>query len=329
MIARQSVWSDPKVVELVKEFIPVADEVHRLQRGQDAECSLFQKVAEQGHYGGRKYPTDTRQGTYAATPSGILLASINHNDPRRMEQMLRTALEKWKTLSREERFLKDNPETQPTHRTERFYPQGGLVLKVISRDLPRENVKADWRANAWNQDFAWFKKEEARQFLPTEPKRGETYPVPTSLVQRLARSHFVDNVRGQTSSLPESAVQKAELNVTVERVQGQVVTLKLKGGTRTVQKGVWAVRGYEDMNNPTPQERGMELNLLGSAKYDLKQERFLEFEMLAVGTRWGGTQYNGRGDDLDPAPIGFLLLLAGNTPAERVAPEHFWSYGWR
>lgn len=329
MIARQSVWSDPKVVELVKEFIPVADEVHRLQRGQDAECALFQKVAEQGHYAGRKYPTDTRQGTYTATPSGILLASVNTNDPRRMEQMLKTALEKWKTLSREERLLKDNPETQPTNRTERFYPEGGLVLKVISRDLPRENVKADWRANAWNQDFAWFKKEEARRFLPAQPKQGEIHPVPALLVQRLARSHFVDNVRGQTSSFPENSVQKAELTAEVVQLRAQVVTLKLTGKTRTVQKGTWPVRGYEDMNSPTPQERGMELSLLGYAKYDFKQERFTEFEMIAVGTRWGGTQYNGRGDDLEPAPIGFLLQLAGNTPAERVAPEHFWSYGWR
>jgi hypothetical protein len=307
----------------------VADEVHRLQRGQDAECNLFQKVAEQGHYGGRKYPTDTRQGTYTATPSGILLASVNTNDPRRMEQMLKSALEKWKTIPREERILKESPENQPTNRTERFYPQGGLVLKVISRDLPRENVKADWRANAWNQDFAWFKKEEARQFLPEQPKRNETYTVPASFVQRLARSHFVDNVRGQTSSYPENAVEKAVMNATVQRVQGQVVTLKLQGETRTVLKGTWPVRGYEDMTKPTPQERGMELSLLGSAKYDLKLERFVEFELLAVGKRWGGTQYNGRGDDLASAPIGFVMQLAGHTPAERVAPEHFWSYGWQ
>ena len=50
MIARQSVWSDPEVKELAGKFIPAADEVGRLQSGGDAECQLFRKVAEQGHY---------------------------------------------------------------------------------------------------------------------------------------------------------------------------------------------------------------------------------------------------------------------------------------
>ena len=94
MIARRSVWSDPRVVALVKNFVPVADEVHRLQTVKDPEGLLFQKIAEQGHYAGFGPPkhTGTRQGTYAAAPSGILLASINSNDPARMAEMLEKAL---------------------------------------------------------------------------------------------------------------------------------------------------------------------------------------------------------------------------------------------
>ena len=33
--------------------------------------------------------------------------------------------------------------------------------------------------------------------------------------------------------------------------------------------------------------------------------------------------------NLDPAPFGAVLSLAGNAYADRVAPEHFWGYGWR
>ena len=73
----------------------------------------------------------------------------------------------------------------------------------------------------------------------------------------------------------------------------------------------------------------MELGLLGHARYDLKENRFVAFEVVAVGTRWGGTQYNGRGRDLAPAPFGAVLSLAGTAYADRVAPEHFWGYGWR
>jgi hypothetical protein len=42
--------------------------------------------------------------------------------------------------------------------------------------------------------------------------------------------------------------------------------------------------------------------------------------MVAIGSRWGGTRYNGRRRDADPAPIGILFSLADDTPCERVAP---------
>ena len=53
------------------------------------------------------------------------------------------------------------------------------------------------------------------------------------------------------------------------------------------------------------------------------------FEAVAVGTRWGGTQYNFRENDLGSAPFGVMLSLAGASRAERVAPEHFRGYEWR
>ena len=37
--------------------------------------------------------------------------------------------------------------------------------------------------------------------------------------------------------------------------------------------------------------------------------------MVALGTRWGGTQYNRRADDLEPGPLGVAFTLAGDTPA--------------
>jgi hypothetical protein len=41
---------------------------------------------------------------------------------------------------------------------------------------------------------------------------------------------------------------------------------------------------------------------------------------VAVGSRWGGTQLNGRRGDTDAAPIGILFTLAADSPCERVAP---------
>jgi hypothetical protein len=289
------------------KFVPVADAVERLQRGVDPECKLFQKIAEQGHYGGRP---GSRQGTYVAAPNGVLLASVNSNDPVRITTMLKVALAKWETLSREQRMMPEDPQaaTQNVKRIERFYPIGGLVLRVNSRDLPRETPVSQRDAAAWNQDFAWFTKEEARQIVPEQPKVGEKRDVPDALRRRIARLHLIDNVRGQTAPFEDREVEKALLTSEVLGVEGNVVTLRLEGETGTFSEGTWTIHGLRD-RNPTPQKRGFEMRLRGKAKYDLKTERFTSFDMVALGWRWGGTQYNGRGNDLDPNPIGIAFTL--------------------
>jgi hypothetical protein len=331
VIARQSVWSDPEVRDLTSTFIPAADEVGHLQSGKDAECRLFQKIAEQGHYAGRTKPTSTRQGTYATTAGGTLLASWNNNNPRFVARKLREAVAKWEQLKTEGRQTagESGLEAADLKRADRFYPANGLVVRVNTRDLPRDKPLEGRWAKAWNQDFAWFTRDEAGQFLPKAPKPGQEHEVPRPLVERLIRFHLLDNVRGQTSPFPASAVDQARLSARITGVEGDVVSLLLKGSTRAVHKGTWPIRGFSDMNNPSPHERGMELDLLGHARYDLKEGRFVALEVVAMGTRWGGTQYNGRGRDLDPAPFGAVLSLAGNAYADRVAPEHFWGYGWR
>jgi hypothetical protein len=329
--ARQSVWTDPEVKELTARFIPAADEVGHLQSGTDAECRLFQKIAEQGHFAGRTQPSFTRQGTYATTADGTLLASWNKTDPRIVAGKLREALENWDRLKAQGRKFsgEDSLNLAQLTRADRFFPEDGLVLKVNTRDLPRDPPQEGRFAQAWNQDFAWFTKEEAGQFLPGEIEPGRTREVPRALVERLARFHFLDNVRGQTPPFPARAIEDATLTSRVTAVDGDVVSLRLEGRTKAVQKGDWSIRGFEDMNRPSGQERGLEMKLLGSARFDRKQGRFVAFEVVAVGIRWGGTQYNRRDNDLAPAPFGAVLSLAGASRADRVAPEHFHGYEWR
>jgi hypothetical protein len=141
--------------------------------------------------------------------------------------------------------------------------------------------------------------------------------------------HLVDNVRGQTTHMPARAVQVAALASRITGIEGDIVVLRLEGRTKALEEGRWSIGGFRDADHPSEQRRGMELELLGSARYDRQQDKFVAFELVAAGTRHGGTQYNGRAQDLAPAPFGALLTLAGDTPAERVPPEHFWAYGWK
>jgi len=75
-------------------------------------------------------------------------------------------------------------------------------------------------------------------------------------------------------------------------VDGNVVTLRLEGKTRTEME--------------RPRKHALDMRLLGEATYDLKRDRFLTFELVALGSRWGGTQLNGRWRDTGAAPIGIL-----------------------
>lgn len=320
---------------LLQSFVVCADEVGRLQRGKDPECVLAQKVFEQGHYAGRTQPTDTRQGIYATAPSGVMLASVNANEPKPVAEMLRRALDKWTSLSEAERMQAADPrkETAKIERPEKRYPIGGLVLRVFSRDLPREESasgkpKPDWRTDAWNQDYAWFKPEEARALLPRQLHTGAKTDVPEALVRRLARLNFVDNVRGQTIPYEDANVKQAELTAEVVRVVRGIASVQFRGATRARREGVWVIEGIPDKHAAEQHAIGMELELFGTAEYDTKKDAFIAFDVIALGTRSGATQYNGRYDDQEPAPIGFSVGLAGDTPAEHVAPAFYWEYGW-
>jgi hypothetical protein len=305
--------------------------VHRLQVGKDPECLLAQKIFEQGHYAGRTQPSNTRQGIYAAAPSGFMLASINTNDPIAMAGMLRRALDKWNAMTPFERSSSVDVEAQAKqiNRPEAKYPEDGLVLRVFSRDLPRENLPKDWRGSAWNQDYAWFRRDEVLSMMPAKMAKGAQQAVPAPILNRLVRLNFVDNVRGQTPAFAEKDIVRADLTIEVVSVNGGVADVVLRGSSRVEAAGRWAVAGYRDMNSPSEQKAYIDLKLFGRAKYRVETERFTSFEMVALGTRYGATQYNGRTDDAGPAPIGYALVKAGNTSAERVAPANYWNYHWR
>jgi hypothetical protein len=248
-----------------------------------------------------------------------------------MAGMLRRALDKWNAMTPFERKSSEDvaAKTAEVKRPEALYPEDGLALRVFSRDLPRENQAKDWRGSAWNQDYASFRKAEVRSMLPSNLQRGQIQRVPDVLIRRLVRFNFVDNVRGQTPPLNDKDIVRAELTAEVVGVSNETVEVVFRGKSRTEAVGKWAVAGYRDMNSPTEQRLYIELELYGRAKFSTSTERFTSFEMAALGTRYGATQYNGRTDDIGPAPIGYALVKASNTSAERVAPAHYYAYGWR
>lgn len=298
----------------LKRFVACADEVHYLHKRPGRECDFFRGFSEEGHYKGRGR-NETRQGIYSASPSGRFLASVNSNDPRRVIEMLDAAWAAWKKLPKKERYLDPAPTDKAAGRGRRgepLYPADGLVLRSYVRDLPRlkRAPERDWRGTAWNTDTVWFRKAEAAQFVPAT---GAAQDVPVAIVERLARYYLVDSVRGQTLPYEKEQIKEARLRATVTSRKGSVVHLRLEGSVHTeVEGGDW--------------KRGFRGELAGEAKYDTKAKAFTLFRLTANGMRWGGTRFNFRQGDLDPAPIGFAFDLA--DPSDRTAPSFWWMY-WR
>lgn len=312
--------------ELAARFVPVADEVGRLQRGEDAECRLFRTFCEEGHYAGRTQPSNTRQGIYAVAPSGRFLASCNTREARVVARMLEKALARWEELDDAERW----PDAAllerlaAVRRPEDSLPRDGLVLSVTSRDLPRAKAPRGWHAHAWNRDFAWFDYDQARALLPERIEAGAEHAVPRALVERLVRFHLVDNVRGQTPAHRKEDVREAQLTARIEHVADGRASVTFTGASHVDRRGAWPVDGFADGAKPAEHDLGVRTEIAGTATFDVGAERFVRFELIATGTRWGGTQFNGRAGDLEPAPIGFVLALEAHP--DRVAPAAFWSY---
>jgi len=304
------VWSDASVRELASKFVPAADEVNVIlwQRGP-AERALFTKIGEQGHYG------KPQQGIYAAAPSGVLLGSTNQRDAKVVAEMLKKALEKWETLDKKDRYLEKDPAKEPQGRS--LYPEGGLVLQLFSRDLPRKDggeSKGYW-VGAWNSDVAWFTKEEAKSMVPAARQAGAKQAVAEKLARRIARCHLTDNVRGESRIFEPDHVRKAEVSVSVTKVEGDLVHLRLEGSAAAEEKGTWKIKEGE-----VSTARGYEMKLLGLATWDAKKERFAAFDLVAAGPRWGGWNHSRTGD-LDANPMGVLFrLVTGDSASDRVPP---------
>jgi hypothetical protein len=320
---RESVFSDPVVIDLASNhFVSVAENCSPLQSQPDAKGEFFRLVAEQGHYAGRTFPTNTRQGYYTFTADGRLLTAANSRDPRAIESMLRTALARWEALtatgfsSGAHSF--DVAGYTPA-RPDR-YPADGLVLRLTARDLPREADARpdDWRKRAWNLDYAWFTKAEAQQLAPEPAAVGAERAWPAAVVRRIALFHLRDFVRGEPSAWPEEALREGSVTSTVTRVEGDLVHVRLDGRIHLEQTMRW--RRPNDGSSHTS-DCGYDARLAGEAIWDRSKRRFKSFDLAAAGPRWGTNQYNNRGDDLGPAPMGIALTLAGSEPKDRTPPH--------
>ena len=284
---------------------------------RNEERVFFKRVTDQVT---AAWAGQSRQGIYAVTPSGKLLESRGlwkvgwqaMEDPNEILQVMESGLEQWGRMNAVER-RRDPGLKMPLESLnswDKLYPADGLVLRMTCRDLP---LKAgDWSQVIWNDavwenlDYAWFRKQEAFQWIPQSIATGASWEIPPPLVERLVRFHMIDNVRCHMAKFfRKEDVQQARITGKVVEVQGNNVSLRYEGESRA-----------ERLDTKV----GCETKLLGRAVFNTASRRFTLFELIAVGTRWGHQQTR---NDPKPTPLGFIFVIPpGNDPRDHAPPRN-------
>lgn len=269
-------------------------------------------MADSGHYGTRD-PGESRQGIYVCTADGRFLSSINHLDVERVLKTLKRGLMKWNQLPDHEREPKPvAAEMKIENRWEHQRPMDGLVLTAYSRDLHFKATPDSKPMKTWNVDSAWFDRKEMKSLLPKHVAAGQSFDFPDFFVARLCRLHFVDCVKGQTEAFQKSEIEGSRISATVVVADENKIKLQING----TSSGVCRSGRYP---------RGVVTKIIGDATFDKATERFTQFDMVAIGKRWGRTKYNDRLAQQSETPIGFAFQIT-QTDEHAVIPGIFWSY---
>ena len=288
----------------------------RLQGVEDKDASLFQQMANKGHY--RKVG-GSRQGIYVCSPNGSLLSSVNSLDPDVVLKTIKTGLDKWEDLPDKDRQLPDNFSPIASHRWEDSYPENGFVLKGAKADLLTDPPKLSERGDRWNMDHIWFSRDEIALWLPEVYDIGPSHECDQIIKDRLFRFHLVDNVRGQTLPFAPQEIKEAKLTVHVTAINEPLIKIKITGSSKAVAKGQWML-GENDWTPNHELDHSIETNMIGNAVYNIDENNFTEFEMVALGEWHGKTQNNGRHLGPDTGKNGMVYNLAEDTPVNRIAP---------
>lgn len=337
---RERTYSDPRIISLLNErFVTAAIDINSLQRQDDDEGRYFRLIAWQGRF---KYSFEDalakvaetdhgecHQGQFVATIEGELLGSRHTADPDDLLEMLHQALSNWDNRTTQ----RDVSQIGDFARDERYvwaYPEDGLVLHLGCTDLPR---KIDTRPEdgiyrtAHNQDFVWITREEMLSIVPEGVQKGDRFSLPEAIHRRLVRYHLLDIVRGETPAWPKEVPQDVALELLVTDVDSDHVYMTLHGGGKLQENGQWCIQPPARSVYRRGQmcclveERGFEPHVFGYVEFDRIQEQFTRFDVLAVGSRWGGTTFNMRCDDTDAAPLGIAMTIANDDAFSRIPPH--------
>jgi hypothetical protein len=157
-------------------------------------------------------------------------------------------------------------------------PTGALILNTYMRALDRDSsgeLRAPARLSLGvsktiitaepNRDFLWLTETEWKALIPKEPRKGQTYPVPVQICDRIFRFHLVDGACCLPSFWQRHHVRGGTLDMIVEGIDVRETRLSVHG---------WAKLGAK--------EPYLDFDLDGALIFDSIAKTFTRFDMVAV-----------------------------------------------
>lgn len=300
------------------------------ERGSALDYAYIDKVKEgcDGQLGINGWMYATAEGKVLA-PRGDFWGPFN----------LSAALEAFRKLPESERkpkIEKPSKEDLEGGSVPPSPPPGGLIARAYTTHLERnekgELVRArnyrpfndpkEWVIEpglTWHEHF-WMTEEEWRSLVPKNAKKGDTFPAPAFLKQRLfwwyvgiqAVEGCADYWRGP---------REGDLAFTVEEASAAGVRLRLEG----------YVKAGKEFSKDEVRDWGAEFRYLGFLNYDAQKKAFDRFDIVQIGEVWGG-KLDDPGDVITPNtirwgharwPLGIAFeLVSGDKPADRIPPYY-------
>ena len=301
-----------------EDYIPVSADDWYERRRRDAVGEFFRSVADQGPRKGEG--GGTRQGIYCLTADGKLLAYKNAGQNAAvMREVLQRALVAWKKLPEDQRkpgalTVPDPGKLDP--RYSRKLPAGAVVVKVYTRILDHDGDGAFCKGTCSTlggdkaaRDHLWLTAADLQALVPADAKRGDRFPLPKAVAERIARFHLVDNTRGEPPFWRKEEVRRSDLVLTVAEATKQRIELRLEGRVLLATDA--------DLAQAT---RGFDVRLLGQIHLDRSKHALQRFDIVAVGDHWGEGTFTGNAR-AGRKPLGLVFeLTAGDVPGQ-VPPQ--------
>ncbi|MEQ1823422.1 MAG: hypothetical protein ABL949_13010 [Fimbriimonadaceae bacterium] len=235
----------------------------------------------------------TAQGRYVVTPDGVALGYNNNRDVERILTLMDSSLRKYNAsppthVEVKPELLDEQTAIRPSSGTTLIRSFSRIRPVPVGSDIANANVA---------RDHLWITPEESATMRASDL-------VPPTLITRMCRFHFIDNVRGEPDPWLTSEILKKEFKLKPLSTRAKQLTVSFK------------------MEKP-----GSKLGVEGSALFKLEwnQRGELQFEGIVEATAWGAGQWTGT-----PPTGRFRLVQAYMTVDDamaKVVPPQFIVFG--